>query len=211
MAQHNSPKDNWIIIDTLIYNVSSFADLHPGGATVLHDIAGKEVTETFYGLHRHEVLSKFGPRLLIGKVGGETPKMLKSVQPGYISKVPYGEPIAWREAFRSPYYNASHIAFKKAVREFVQKYVEAEANEREQDGKNISNELWKLLGNEKINIWALRLGPGKHLNGRILMNGAVKPEEVDYFHELILNQEFARIICFGFNDGLGGGNAVSII
>jgi hypothetical protein len=32
----------------------------------------------------------------------------------------------------------------------------------------------------KLNIIAMRLGPGKHLQGRVLMNGIVKPEEV-YF------------------------------
>lgn len=31
---------------------------------------------------------------------------------------------------------------------------------------------------------AMRMGPGKHLQGRGLMNGLVKPEEFDYFHEV---------------------------
>lgn len=31
---------------------------------------------------------------------------------------------------------------------------------------------------------AMRMGPGKHLKGRVLMNGLVKPEEFDYFHEV---------------------------
>ena len=30
----------------------------------------------------------------------------------------------------------------------------------------------------------MRMGPGKHLKGRTLMNGLVKPEEFDYFHEV---------------------------
>lgn len=33
---------------------------------------------------------------------------------------------------------------------------------------------------------AMRLGPGKHLKGRTLMNGTVTPEEFDYFHEVRL-------------------------
>jgi hypothetical protein len=36
----------------------------------------------------------------------------------------------------------------------------------------------------KVNIVAMRLGPGKHLQGRSLMGGIVKPEEFDYFHEV---------------------------
>ena len=33
----------------------------------------------------------------------------------------------------------------------------------------------------------MRLGPGKHLQGRKLMGGIVKPEEFDYFHEVTGN------------------------
>ncbi len=32
----------------------------------------------------------------------------------------------------------------------------------------------------------MRLGPGKHLKGRTLMGGIIKPEEFDYFHEVML-------------------------
>lgn len=32
----------------------------------------------------------------------------------------------------------------------------------------------------------MRLGPGKHLKGRILMGGIIKPEQFDYFHEVML-------------------------
>jgi hypothetical protein len=35
-------------------------------------------------------------------------------------------------------------------------------------------------------VHAMRLGPGKHLKGRTLFGGIVKPEEVDYFHEVRL-------------------------
>ena len=35
-----------------------------------------------------------------------------------------------------------------------------------------------------LNMHAMRMGPGKHLQGRVLMNGLVKPEEFNYFHEV---------------------------
>jgi hypothetical protein len=37
----------------------------------------------------------------------------------------------------------------------------------------------------ETNIHAMRLGPGKHLQGRTLLGGAFKPEEFDYFHEVL--------------------------
>lgn len=33
----------------------------------------------------------------------------------------------------------------------------------------------------KVNLNAMRLGPGKHLHGRTLFDGVVKGEEFDYF------------------------------
>lgn len=33
----------------------------------------------------------------------------------------------------------------------------------------------------------MRMGPGKHLRGLTLMDGIVKPEEFDYFHEVRSN------------------------
>ena len=33
----------------------------------------------------------------------------------------------------------------------------------------------------KVQLNAMRLGPGKHLHGRTLMGGVVKAEEFDYF------------------------------
>ena len=33
----------------------------------------------------------------------------------------------------------------------------------------------------------MRLGPGKHLHGKDLMNGAVKGEEFDYFQCVIIH------------------------
>ena len=45
----------------------------------------------------------------------------------------------------------------------------------------------------ETNIIAMRLGPGKHLKGRTLMGGIVKPEEFDYFHEV------TQFHCYSYN------------
>jgi hypothetical protein len=38
-------------------------------------------------------------------------------------------------------------------------------------------------GSSRLNVHAMRLGPGKHLKGLTLMDGSVKPEEVRYVPE----------------------------
>ena len=99
-----------------------------------------------------------------------------------------------------------------------------DAQAREEDGKRPSQSVFDEMAKE--NIIAMRLGPGKHLHGRVLMGGIVKAEEVlsllhthlflilifilqfDYFHELIMAQEVARLNARGYYDGLGGGTYI---
>lgn len=62
----------------------------------------------------------------------------------------------------------------------------------------------------EMNIHAMRLGPGKHLEGRTLMGGIVKPEEFDYFHELIISFEYGRLGLRGSMDGLLCGGVIGL-
>ena len=40
-------------------------------------------------------------------------------------------------------------------------------------------------GGSTMNFLAMRIGPGKHLQGRSLMGGVVSPEGYDHFHEVL--------------------------
>lgn len=75
VATHSTPASSWLIIDAQIYNISSFAAMHPGGEKIIRKYAGKDATESFYALHRHEVLDKYA-RLRIGSIRGESRKIL---------------------------------------------------------------------------------------------------------------------------------------
>ncbi|KAH8099991.1 acyl-CoA dehydrogenase/oxidase [Cristinia sonorae] len=210
VAQHNKPNDLWIIVDSKVYDVTRFKDLHPGGASIFleEDILGKDVTETFYGLHRHEVLVKPQyARLQIGTIKGETSQILAR-EPGSLSKVPYAEPTWLSEGYYSPYFNESHKRLQQAVRKFVDEVIYPDAQAREEDGKRPSQAVFDKLA--EVELIAMRMGPGAHLKGRTLMGGIVKPEEFDYFHEMIVHQEFARIHARGYIDGIGGGSCIGL-
>lgn len=201
--------------------------MHPGGANVFYasGIAGKDTTDTFFGLHRHEVLLRPQyARLQIGVIAGEE-EVIKAPVPGALSKVPYGEPTWLSDGFRSPYYTDNHRKFHKAFRTFMQEVVQPEAVRCEENGKRLSQEIVVKLS--EINFLAMRLGPGKHLSGRKLMGGIVKPEEFDYFHEvsiptettklkltrlhkLIVNGEIARFGTRAFVDGLLNGGVIGL-
>ncbi|KIO03066.1 hypothetical protein M404DRAFT_1001690 [Pisolithus tinctorius Marx 270] len=210
VAEHNKEGDLWIVIDSKVYDLSRFANLHPGGPDVLlaSGVAGKDATAAFFGLHRHEVLlrSQYA-RLQIGSIRGQE-EHIKSPEPGAISHVPYAEATWLTPGFHSPYYSDNHRRFHHAVRAFFMKELYPEALRCEESGKRISQEMVDKLS--KLNFLAMRLGPGKYLKGLTLMGGIVKPEEFDYFHELILNTELARFGTRGFVDGLLNGGVIAL-
>lgn len=104
--------------------MTKFKGLHPGGVSVLLDgdvgahniltasttpsnsyvIAGKDATEAFYGLHRHEILEKPQyARLQIGTLKNEKSVIYARIE-GAMSDVPYAEPTWLSKGYHSPYY-----------------------------------------------------------------------------------------------------------
>lgn len=77
VAQHNKESSLFMVIDAIVYDLSKFIDLHPGGAAVLldADVAGKDATQQFFGLHRSDVLRKY-KRLAVGRIEGEEQKVI---------------------------------------------------------------------------------------------------------------------------------------
>ncbi|KAF9076694.1 acyl-CoA dehydrogenase/oxidase [Rhodocollybia butyracea] len=210
VEKHNKEGDLWIIVDSKVYDLSKFAGLHPGGPNVLYaaNVAGKDATDTFFGLHRHEVLLRPQyARLQIGVIRGQE-EIIKAPLPGSLSKVPYAEATWLSDGYYSPYYTDNHRMFQKAVRKFFEEVVRPEALKCEEGGTRISQEVVDRLSD--LNIISMRLGPGKHLKGRYLMEGLVKPEEFNYFHELILHTEVARFGTRGFVDGMLNGAVIGL-
>ncbi|KIK63162.1 hypothetical protein GYMLUDRAFT_483557 [Collybiopsis luxurians FD-317 M1] len=210
VAKHNKQDDLWIIIDAQVYDLSRFAGMHPGGLAALtsEDVAGQDATDQFFSLHRFEVLAKPQyKRLIIGTIEGEE-SALHPPAIGDISKVPYAEPTWLTEGYYSPYYSETHRELQKAVRKFTDEYLIPDAQAREEDGKRPSQSVFDKMA--ELEIHAMRLGPGKHLRGRKLMGGIVKPEEFDYFHELVVMQEMVRCGARGYGDGLLGGKIIGL-
>lgn len=179
-VQHNKEGDLWVIIDTAVYDLSKFAKFHPGGLSVLldEDVAGKDATTTFFGLHGMDVLMKpQNDKMIIAHIEGEKPT-IRRPQPGDLSRVPYGEPTWLSPEFTSPYYNESHHRLREEMRKFVETKLMPEAQAHEVSGKEASAQVKKDMAESKLNH--MRLGPGKHLHGMTLMGG-LKGEDYDYF------------------------------
>ena len=108
----------------------------------------------------------------------------------------YGEQSPSSERLHSPYVSfQTHRKYQKAIRQFVDNVVTPDAAVNGPRGKGPSAEvnekmayvhtafpnaphlLTRLL-NSELNLFAMSLGPGKHLKGLKLMNGLITPEEV---------------------------------
>lgn len=66
VGKHNKKDDCWIIIDNNIYDITEFANIHPGGKQLLYSVGGQDATEYFYELHREEILLEVGDEYVIG-------------------------------------------------------------------------------------------------------------------------------------------------
>ncbi|KAE9375726.1 acyl-CoA dehydrogenase NM domain-like protein [Stipitochalara longipes BDJ] len=206
VAKNNTEDSLWFIIDSKVYDATDFKDAHPGGEAVLKQVAGADATEAFYNLHRQEILQKYS-NLCIGQLDGEKSTVIEQ-NPGDLSVVPYGEPTWLTPQFKSPYYKESHRRLQKAMRIFTDKELYPVAQECEKTGKHIPQELIDSMSEK--GILHMRIGPGKHMHGVSLMNGAVAGEEFDYFHDLIVTQEMVRASARGFQDGNMAGMTISL-
>ncbi|KAJ3272708.1 hypothetical protein HDV01_005344 [Terramyces sp. JEL0728] len=204
VATHSSDKSAWIIIDSIVYDITKFASLHPGGELLILEHAGKDATEIFYAFHRQDVLQKY-KRLQIGSITNEKQQIIQNT-PGSISQVPYAEPSSL-QGFHSPYFNESHKKFRQAVRHFVQTEILPEAASFDDAGKVASKEMFKKMG--EFGLLATRMGPGPHLKA-FKLPGGVKPEEFDYFHEQIAHEEVCTLGYPGYQDSLGTGMVIGL-
>lgn len=206
VAKHNTEDSTWFIIDAVVYDVSEFLDAHPGGEAVLRQVAGKDATVDFYNLHRHEVLTKYAD-LAVGTIAGESQSII-TPQLGDLSPVPYAEPLWLTPQFKSPYFNDSHRRLQRAMRVFTDEHVAPEALEAERTGALVSQQLIDKMS--KAGVLHMRMGPGKHLHGVNLLDGAVDGKEFDYFHDMICSQEGVRVACRGFQDGNMAGMVIGL-
>eukprot|EP00929_Paragymnodinium_shiwhaense_P084222 TRINITY_DN45014_c0_g3_i1.p1 TRINITY_DN45014_c0_g3~~TRINITY_DN45014_c0_g3_i1.p1 ORF type:complete len:471 (+),score=88.79 TRINITY_DN45014_c0_g3_i1:120-1532(+) len=207
LSKHDKAGDMWVAVDGEVYDVSKFAKLHPGGAQIIEQYAGKDVSQEFYELHRKDVLAKYA-RLRVARLDTGTAAAIDA-SIGF-SMVPYAEMPVFQGA-NSPFYKESHKRLLLAVRKFVQEEMEPIAESADLAGSYPDRDLQKALGASGLML--ARMGPGPWLKlGKglgIPMPGDVDPDEFDYFHEAVIHQEVGRLGRPGFIDSLGAGWTIS--
>ncbi|KAL4888251.1 FMN-dependent dehydrogenase-domain-containing protein [Aspergillus ambiguus] len=69
VLSHNSPNDCWIVIDGKVWDVTQFAQDHPGGASTIYRYAGKDATQAYSEVHAASVVTEnLSPESLKGSL-----------------------------------------------------------------------------------------------------------------------------------------------
>jgi len=69
VAKHTTKADCWVVVNGEVLDVTSFLSEHPGGELAILTFAGKDATEEFNMIHPPDVIPKYAPKAVIGKVG----------------------------------------------------------------------------------------------------------------------------------------------
>merc|ERR1719390_269966 len=69
VAKHVTKEDCWVVVDGDVLNVTKFLPDHPGGELAILTFAGKDATAEFNMIHPPDVIGKYAPDAVIGKVG----------------------------------------------------------------------------------------------------------------------------------------------
>ncbi|XP_037694550.1 fatty acid desaturase 2-like protein FADS2B isoform X1 [Choloepus didactylus] len=74
IQRHNKETDQWLVINRKVYNITSWADRHPGGHRVLNHYAGEDATDVFRAMHPNlDTVQLYLKPLLIGDLAPEEP------------------------------------------------------------------------------------------------------------------------------------------
>lgn len=75
VAKHNTKEDLWVVVKGVVMDLSNWLDEHPGGPQAIMNFMGRDATEEFEMLHDDEVIPKYAPQQVIGRVKGVTPSL----------------------------------------------------------------------------------------------------------------------------------------
>jgi flavocytochrome c len=71
VAKHNTKEDLWVVVKGVVMDLSNWLDEHPGGPQAIMNFMGRDATEEFEMLHDDEVIPKYAPEQVIGRVKGQ--------------------------------------------------------------------------------------------------------------------------------------------
>jgi len=74
VAEHNTSRSLWLVLDDKVYDISKFLDEHPGGEEVLLEQGGGDGTESFEDVGHSSDAREMRKQYLIGELVEEDKK-----------------------------------------------------------------------------------------------------------------------------------------
>lgn len=71
IAKHNTKESVWVVVKGVVMDLSDWLEEHPGGVQAILNFMGRDATEEFEMLHDDEVIPKYAPQQVIGRVKGQ--------------------------------------------------------------------------------------------------------------------------------------------
>ncbi|KAK4097927.1 Flavocytochrome c [Parathielavia hyrcaniae] len=71
VAKHNKKEDLWVVVKGVVLDLTNWLDDHPGGPQAILNFMGRDASEEFEMLHDDEVIPKYAPEQVIGRVKGQ--------------------------------------------------------------------------------------------------------------------------------------------
>ncbi|KAI2469331.1 Flavocytochrome c [Annulohypoxylon bovei var. microspora] len=71
VAEHNKKEDLWVVVKGVVMDLTNWLEEHPGGPNAIMNFMGRDATEEFEMLHDDEVIPKYAPQQVIGRVKGQ--------------------------------------------------------------------------------------------------------------------------------------------
>ena len=117
------------------------------------------------------------------------------------AQIPFSDPN-WYQGYHSPYFNETHAALRKEVREWVENEIEPNVTEWD-EAKRVPEEIYKEMG--RRGYLAGLLGLKFPLEYAPKAVDSVPVDKWDLFHEMLLTDELSRTGSGGFVWNLIGG------
>ncbi|XP_012884487.1 PREDICTED: fatty acid desaturase 2-like protein FADS2P1 [Dipodomys ordii] len=82
IQRHNQEADQWLVINRKVYNVTKWAEKHPGGHRVLNHYAGEDATDAFTAMHLdQDIVKRYLKPLLVGELAPGEPSLERNKDP----------------------------------------------------------------------------------------------------------------------------------
>jgi L-lactate dehydrogenase (cytochrome) len=68
VAKHNTPEDCWVVLNGHAYDLTAFADGHPGGAGIIFKYGGRDASKAFNPIHPKDIVNTLPKSTHLGPV-----------------------------------------------------------------------------------------------------------------------------------------------